>query len=97
MLRYVIALTQFCKAFPRISTASDKCWDEKIWVQDYHETTMNYIEAQLSFLGQRRKTFLDVGNEARPGISSYQHNGGLVTLASISATSSLGIRSTNSS
>jgi len=97
VFRYVIALTQFYQAFPRISTASNKCWDEKVRLQDYHKTTMKYIEAQLSFLGQRRKTFLDVGNEARPGISSYQHNGGLVTLASISATSSLGIRSTNSS
>ena len=28
-------MTQFYQAFPRISTASDKCWGEKAWVQDY--------------------------------------------------------------
>jgi len=28
-------VTQFYQAFPRISTASDKRWGEKAWVQGY--------------------------------------------------------------
>ena len=31
--RYITACDQFCQAFPRISSASDKCWAEKAWVQ----------------------------------------------------------------
>jgi len=28
-------MTQFYQAFPRVSTASDKRWDEKAWVWGY--------------------------------------------------------------
>jgi len=28
-------VTQFYQAFSRVSTASDKCWGEKVWVQGY--------------------------------------------------------------
>ena len=32
-------MTQFYQAFPRVSTASDKRWGEKAWVQGYCKTT----------------------------------------------------------
>jgi len=33
-------MTQFYQALPRVSTASDKYWGEKAWVQDYTEDTL---------------------------------------------------------
>jgi len=33
-------VTQFYQAFPHISTASDKCWGEKAWVQGYTKTSL---------------------------------------------------------
>jgi len=29
-------VTQFYQAFPRVSTANDKCWGEKAWVRGHH-------------------------------------------------------------
>ena len=34
---YVTTRDEFYQAFPRVSTASDKCWDEKAWEQGYNE------------------------------------------------------------
>ena len=33
--RYVIPRDSVLQAFPRVSTASDKCWGEKAWVRGW--------------------------------------------------------------
>ena len=35
MVMYVTARDKFYPAFPRVSTASDKHWDENAWIQGY--------------------------------------------------------------
>jgi len=41
-------LTQFYQAFPRISTASDKCWGKKAWVRDYTLRAMLISKLHIS-------------------------------------------------
>ena len=36
-------MTQFFQAFPRVSTASDKRWGEKAWVQGYRIATIYMV------------------------------------------------------
>ena len=44
--RNITACDQFYQAFPRVSTASDKCWGEKAWVQATHTTITTYCKGR---------------------------------------------------
>jgi len=46
-------VTQFYQVFPRISTASDKRWDEKAWVRGYTNTIYMYSRMLVSSLNYR--------------------------------------------
>ena len=53
--RYVIAHDQFYQAFPSISTASNKRWGEKAWVQCWCWILMGVLKSQISLIPTREK------------------------------------------
>jgi len=47
MPKYIMECDQFYQAFPHISTASDKRWGEKVWVQRYPWSTLWWCSVQV--------------------------------------------------
>ena len=56
-------MTQFYQAFPRVSTASDKRWGEKAWVQDKPELS----SAIINLLYDLALPFLINGHDSSSG------------------------------